>query len=43
MSKRGIILEVRSEIEFARSQAELNSSKGTEARNKNVYIYMIIK
>lgn len=44
MSKRGIIcketvLEVKKcsdEIEFARSQAELNSAKETETRNKTV-------
>lgn len=51
MSKRGIIgketiLEVKKcldETEFARSQAELNSAKGTETRNKTVFSHMNVK
>lgn len=51
MSKREIIyieiiLEVKKcsdEIEFARSQAELNSAKETETRNKNAFSRMNIK
>lgn len=51
MSKSGIIrketaLEVKKcldEIEFARSQAELNSAKETETRNTDVFSHMNIK
>lgn len=51
MSKKGIICketisEVKKcseETEFARSQAELNSAKETETRNKNVFSRMNIK